>query len=136
MLFKDPYKIQCYLLPFSGTCFWPAMETTSLQEGAADTEAALKELSTALPEYEVACVNYSTAKKGYSGALVMLHKDCPQPVHVSADDLPSAIDEGRMVVLEFEALYVILCLGSSMFKGCQFGSWGWLVWNFTGNHRC
>lgn len=80
-----------------------------LTEGTADTDAALKELSTALPDYEVACVNYSTAKKGYSGALVMLHKDCPKPIHVSAEDLPSAKDEGRMVMLEFKALYVILC---------------------------
>ena len=83
-----------------------------LQEGTADTDAALKELSTALPDYEVACVNYSTAKKGYSGALVMLHKDCPKPTHVSAEDLPSAKDEGRMVMLEFKALYVILRLAS------------------------
>ena len=82
-----------------------------LQEGVADSDSALQELSTALPEYHVACVNYSTAKKGYSGALVMLHKDCPKPIHMTAEDLPSAKNEGRMVVVEFEALYVILHLG-------------------------
>ena len=80
-----------------------------LTEGVADSDSALQELSTALPEYHVACVNYSTAKKGYSGALVMLHKDCPKPIHMTAEDLPSAKNEGRMVVVEFEALYVILC---------------------------
>eukprot|EP00438_Fugacium_kawagutii_P031524 Skav224977 [mRNA] locus=scaffold560:98827:111464:+ [translate_table: standard] len=79
------------------------------REGAADSDTALKELSAALPDYEVACVNYSTAKKGYSGALIMLHKDCPKPINALAEDLPSAKDEGRMVVLEFETLYVILC---------------------------
>jgi hypothetical protein len=42
----------------------------------------------------------------------MLHKDCPKPIHVSAEDLPSAKDEGRMVMLEFKALYVILPLAS------------------------
>lgn len=95
---------------------FPSFTKSTLQEGAADSDAALKELSAALPDYEVACVNYSTAKKGYSGALIMLHKDCPKPIKASAEDLPSAKDEGRMVLLEFETLYVILCL--VMICGC------------------
>eukprot|EP00913_Durusdinium_trenchii_P007116 g6692.t1 len=54
-------------------------------DSTADSEAALKELSETLPDYELACVNYSTAKKGYSGVL------------------------GRIVVLEFETVYVVVC---------------------------
>ena len=80
-----------------------------LQEGAAETEAALEALSQALPDYRVACVNYSTAKKGYSGTLVMLRNDAPEPISVGTEDLPSAAAEGRLVVCEFESLFVVLC---------------------------
>ncbi|CAE7683467.1 ARP [Symbiodinium pilosum] len=80
-----------------------------LQEGTADTEGALGELSKALPDYRLACVNYSTVKKGYSGTLVMLHKEVPEPMSVAAEDLPSAAAEGRLVVCEFNSLFVVLC---------------------------
>lgn len=38
-------------------------DTRGTEEGKPDSEAALKELTVALPEYEVACVNYSTAAR-------------------------------------------------------------------------
>ena len=80
-----------------------------LQDGTADTENALEELSKALPDYRVACVNYSKVKKGYSGTLVMLHKDAPEPISLAAEDLPAAADEGRLVVCEFSSVFVVLC---------------------------
>lgn len=80
-----------------------------LQEGAPETESALEELSKALPNYRVACVNYSTVKKGYSGTLVMLHTEAPEPISVLAEDLPAAAAEGRMVVCEFSSLFLVLC---------------------------
>ncbi|CAJ1432584.1 unnamed protein product [Effrenium voratum] len=80
-----------------------------LQEGVPETEAALKDLVQALPDYEVSCVSYSTVKKAYSGTMILLHKDCPKPLQISAEDLPSAAKEGRLVVAEFEHLYVVLC---------------------------
>ncbi|CAE7749912.1 ARP, partial [Symbiodinium necroappetens] len=80
-----------------------------LQEGTPETESALEELSKALPNYRVACVNYSTVKKGYSGTLIMLHTEAPEPISVLAEDLPAAAAEGRMVVCEFSSLFLVLC---------------------------
>ncbi|CAE8629022.1 unnamed protein product [Polarella glacialis] len=77
-----------------------------LQEG--DKEGAIDALLEALPGYEVGAINYSTAKKGYSGALMLLRKGL-NVIKVTPEDLPSAADEGRMVVAEFEELFVVLC---------------------------
>ena len=101
-IFRSPTKVPRSMQ----TCF---AFRHKLQEGTADTEGALGELSKALPDYRLACVNYSTVKKGYSGTLVMLHKEVPEPMSVAAEDLPSAAAEGRLVVCEFNSLFVVLC---------------------------
>jgi len=80
-----------------------------LQESGSDTEAALNALLEALPDYKMGAVSYSTAKKGYSGTLVLLRKTFEEPIKVSAEDLPSAANEGRLVVTEFQALFVVQC---------------------------
>jgi exodeoxyribonuclease-3/AP endonuclease-1 len=79
-----------------------------LQDGAADTESTMKTLLESLPDYETAALHCSTAKKGYSGTLILLRKEGPKPLKVEACDLPSAKDEGRLIVVEFEALFVVL----------------------------
>lgn len=79
-----------------------------LQETGAETEAALKALLESLPDYESAAVHCSTAKKGYSGTLVLLRKDGPKPLSVTPLELSSAKDEGRLILIEFEALYMVL----------------------------
>jgi len=81
---------------------------TKLQEGAKETEAAIEALLESLPDYESAAVHCSTAKKGYSGTLVLLRKDGPKPLSVQPLDLPSAKDEGRLIIMEFEAIYLVL----------------------------
>ena len=48
------------------------------------------------------------AKKGYSGALVLLHQSC-KPLSIVAEDLPSAANEGRMVVMSFDSFHAVLC---------------------------
>jgi len=79
-----------------------------LQEGAKETEAAIEALLESLPDYESAAVHCSTAKKGYSGTLILLRKDGPKPLSVQPLDLPSAKDEGRLIIMEFEAIYLVL----------------------------
>jgi exodeoxyribonuclease III len=79
-----------------------------LQEEGADSENATKVLLEALPDYELAALNCSTVKKGYSGTLVLLRRDRAKPLNVEAGDLPSAKDEGRLITLEFAELYVVI----------------------------
>lgn len=79
-----------------------------LQEAGADSENALKELSKALPNYEISIVHCSTVKKGYSGTLFLFRKDVSKTAAVEPLDLPSATGEGRLLLAEFEALYVLL----------------------------
>ena len=38
----------------------------------------------------------------------MLRKDGPKPVSVQPLDLPSAKDEGRLIIVEFETFFVVL----------------------------
>eukprot|EP00933_Yihiella_yeosuensis_P035220 TRINITY_DN28713_c0_g3_i1.p1 TRINITY_DN28713_c0_g3~~TRINITY_DN28713_c0_g3_i1.p1 ORF type:complete len:451 (+),score=76.63 TRINITY_DN28713_c0_g3_i1:21-1373(+) len=78
-----------------------------LQDG--DKDGAIPALLEALPDYEVGAVNYSTAKKGYSGTLVLVRKESEAPLKVEAEDLLSAKDEGRLIVVEYKELYVVLC---------------------------
>eukprot|EP00928_Gymnodinium_smaydae_P047013 TRINITY_DN31355_c0_g1_i1.p1 TRINITY_DN31355_c0_g1~~TRINITY_DN31355_c0_g1_i1.p1 ORF type:complete len:481 (-),score=84.85 TRINITY_DN31355_c0_g1_i1:198-1577(-) len=77
-----------------------------LQEG--DTETTIATVLEALPDYTAAAVNCSTAKKGYSGTVVFLRKDSMTPLSVQAYDLPSALDEGRLISVEYEAFVVVL----------------------------
>jgi exodeoxyribonuclease-3/AP endonuclease-1 len=79
-----------------------------LQEGAADTESTMEGILEKLPEYETAALHCSTAKKGYSGTLILKRKDGPKLVSVTPLDLPSAKDEGRLIIVEFEALFLVL----------------------------
>lgn len=75
------------------------------EDNTEDTMAALLE---GLPDYEVGIINCSTAKKGYSGTAVLLRKNAPKPQKVTAEDLPSAQKEGRLVVVEYEKLFVVV----------------------------
>jgi exodeoxyribonuclease III len=78
-----------------------------LQENDNDTRKALEE---AFPDYSVAAVNCSTAKKGYSGTAILLRRGgSQQPLKVEAGDMPSAAQEGRLVTVEFQDLFVVLC---------------------------
>lgn len=79
-----------------------------LQESGADSENAMKMLLEALPDYETAALNCSTLKKGYSGTLILVRKDGPKPLSVTPCELPSAKDEGRLIVTEFEELILVL----------------------------
>jgi hypothetical protein len=79
-----------------------------MQEGAADTDSTMKDLLERLPDYEASLVNFSTVKKGYSGTLVFLRKDGPKPLSVEPCELSAAQDEGRLIVMEFDALFVVL----------------------------
>jgi len=81
------------------------------QEGAADTESTMKTLMESMPDYEsvaVHCSTTSTKPKGYSGTLILLRKDGPKALSVEPCDLPSAKNEGRLIVVEFEQLFVVL----------------------------
>jgi len=79
-----------------------------LQQDGKDTEEALSNLRKALPDYDIAAVNYSTAKKGYSGVVVLVRKDALlRPLDSTVGDLPSAANEGRLVTVEFEALFIV-----------------------------
>jgi len=80
-----------------------------LQEDTSETSAALDALLEALPDFEVGAVSYSTAKKGYSGTLVLLRKGSMKPVKVSPDEVSCATNEGRLIVVEFETIFVVLC---------------------------
>eukprot|EP00747_Dinoflagellata_sp_TGD_P079819 gnl/TRDRNA2_/TRDRNA2_160653_c0_seq3.p1 gnl/TRDRNA2_/TRDRNA2_160653_c0~~gnl/TRDRNA2_/TRDRNA2_160653_c0_seq3.p1 ORF type:complete len:408 (-),score=77.27 gnl/TRDRNA2_/TRDRNA2_160653_c0_seq3:44-1213(-) len=81
------------------------LETKLQQDNTEASETALVE---ALPDYEIAALHCSTAKKGYSGLGVLLRKGSPKPLKVEAWDLPSAADEGRLVTLEFDKLVVVI----------------------------
>jgi len=80
-----------------------------LQEEGKDTAEALADLSKALPDYDIAKVHYSTAKKGYSGTAILLRKGTKTPISIQASDLSCAADEGRLITVEFEELFVVLC---------------------------
>ncbi|CAE8628422.1 unnamed protein product [Polarella glacialis] len=77
-----------------------------LQEG--DRHGVLDVLLDVLPDFELGAVNYSTARKGFSGSLVLLRKGS-EALKVLAEDLPSAANEGRLIVVEYKELFVVLC---------------------------
>ena len=77
----------------------------------------------ALPDYEVACVNYSTAagctclrckrhvvrpRRATRGPWSSYTRGC-KPLSILAEDLPSAAHEGRMVVTSFDTFHMVLC---------------------------
>jgi len=79
-----------------------------LQDSHDDSDEAIKALLEALPDYEKAAVHCSTAKKGYSGTAILLRKGSPKPLQVETCNLPSATDEGRLIMVEYEALFLVL----------------------------
>jgi len=78
-----------------------------LQQDGKETEATLASLSEVLPEYELAAISYSTVKKGYSGVLVLMRKGAQQPTS-EVTDLNAASNEGRLVILDFDRLYIVV----------------------------
>lgn len=90
-----------------------------MQEGAADTEETMNALLKALPDYETAALNCSTAKKGYSGTLIFMRKDAPKTISVKAIELSIARDEGRLLVAEFEPLTILLAYVPNSGDGLQ-----------------
>jgi len=77
-----------------------------LQEGE-NVETATKKLTEVFPDYTEIKFNCSTDKKGYSGVAVLLHKNVVSMVKgmdVAEDDT-----EGRMITVEHEKFYLVLC---------------------------
>ncbi len=68
----------------------------------------MKGLLESLPDYETAALHCSTAKKGYSGTLVLVRRDGPKPLSVEALELKCAQNEGRLILAEFEEMYLVL----------------------------
>lgn len=81
-----------------------------LQEDHTESERALDALLEALPDYKVGALHYSAVKKGYSGVAMLLRKASGlQPLDIRPEDPPCVQGEGRVLLAEYEELFLVLC---------------------------